>query len=446
MLRGALRIAPLVVVLCCALCLSGCGRRGASSTLSGTTASAPSGAKHVVRFASVWTAEPRKSTLEAIAKDFRAEHPEIDLRIEYNQPDAYKQTIRTAAGADDLPDVFFVWPGEWLASFVRGGKVLDLTGELAKDGWRESFLPNAMPLFERGGKTYGVPMLMQCGYFFYRTDDFASLGLAPPTTWDEFSSLCERVKQEGKAPIALSNVDRWPLHHYATVLWQRLVGEQQLKADLSREAGGAFEDPGYLEGLRMLQSMIDSGWFSENPNGTTREAFRQLFATGRCPMIFTGTWDLGVLQESDEVPSGFGDQWDMFPFPAIPGGKGNQEYMMGAPDGYAVSAKAEDPEAALIWLRYFTSPKVAERLVSGLHELVCVKGAVNEKTADAKLLRYARDLENAPGACPWADIMLESSVREVFLNSLQGMLDHTVTPEKVLEDLRAAHAKARSEL
>ncbi len=445
MQRGKVLALSLATLVAAAL-LGGCGRGGGTTTGAGGAATPAAGAKQVVRFASVWTGEPRKSTLEAIAADFRAAHPEIDLRIEYHQPDQYKQTIRTAAGADDMPDVFFVWPGEWLASFVRGGKVLDLTDELAKDGWGDRFLANATPLFRQEGRTYGVPLLMQCGYFYYRKADFEQRGLAPPSTWAEFSAVCEAFRADGVAPIGLSNVDRWPVHHYATILWQRIVGEEQLAKDLDRATGGAFDDPGYLEGLRQLQAMIDGGWFSENPNGTTREAFRQLFVTGRVPMIFSGTWDLGVFQESNEAPKGFGEQWDLFPFPRIEAGRGNQEYMIGAADGYAISAKARSPEAALTWLRYFTSPEVSERLVSGLHELVCVKGAVNEKTADAKLLRYARDLESAPGVTPWADIMLESTVREAFLNSLQGMLDHSVTPEQVLEDLRAAHAKARAEL
>jgi raffinose/stachyose/melibiose transport system substrate-binding protein len=441
---GTARVVSLLCIAGLGMALAGCGKGPAGGT-SGTAATSSGGAQ-VVRFATVWTGEPRKSTLEAVAKDFRAAHPEVDLRIEYHQPDTYKQTIRTAAGADDLPDVFFVWPGEWLASFVRGGKVLDITGDLAKDGWGDSFIQNATPLFAQGGRTYGIPMLMQCAYFYYRTGDFADRKLEPPTTWDEFSTVCDAFRSEGVAPIGLSNVDRWPLHHYATILWQRIVGEEQLRNDLDRATGGAFTDPGYLEGLRTLQGMIDKGWFSENPNGTSREAFRQLFVTGRVPMIYSGTWDLGVLQDSNEAPKGFGEQWDLFPFPSIEGGKGDPQCMMGAADGYAVSARCKNREAALTWLRYFTSPETAQRLVSGLHELVCVKGAVNEETADPKLLRYARDLESAPAVVPWADIMLESSVREVFLSSLQGMVDHSVTPEKVLDDLRAAHAKARAEL
>jgi len=427
----------------CLVAATDCGRPRAPSAVVTPSTAAPGAT--VVRFGSVWANEPRKSTLEKVAAEFRARHPEIDLRVEYTQPDDYKPAIRTAVAAGNAPDVFFVWPGEWLRKFARGHQVLDLTGELAKDGWGDQFMPNAMPLFEYRGGTWGVPMLMQCAYFLYNNEMFVKRGLAPPKTWDELLRVCEVFKREGMAPIGLSNVNKWPLHHYVSILWQRIVGEDRVLDDYDTETEGSFSDPGYVEGLRMVRLLADKGYFSENANGTSREMFRQLFATERVPMIMTGTWDLGVLQNSDEVPEGFGDKWDMFALPEVPGGKGNQAYMMGAPDGYAVWADTKSKDAALTWLRFLTSTEVAQRLVSGLQELVCVKGAVNEQTAGDKLRRYAADLEAAPGVTPWADIMLESSVREAYLDALSGMLDGTVSPEDVLATLRDAHAKARAE-
>jgi raffinose/stachyose/melibiose transport system substrate-binding protein len=429
----------------CVLASTDCRRSAPVSPPAGAVPVATGSGATVVRFGSVWVNEPRKSTLEKVAAEFRAQHPEIDLRIEYTQPDDYKAAIRTAVAGGDAPDVFFVWPGEWLRKFVRGRQVLDLTDELAKDDWGGRFIPNAKPLFEYRGRTWGVPMLMQCAYFLYNKGMFAERGLAPPKTWDELLEVCETFKREGISPIGLSNKDKWPLHHYVSILWQRIVGEDRVLDDYDTESEGAFSDPGYLDALRMVRLFADRGYFSENANGTSRETFRQLFASERVPIIMTGTWDLGVLQKSDEVPEGFGDKWDMFPLPEVPGGRGSQAYMMGAPDGYAVWADTKSRDAALTWLRFLTSPDVAQQLVSGLQELVCVKGAVNEQTAGDKLLRYATDLEAAPGVTPWADIMLESSVREAYLDSLSGTLDGTVSPEDVLTTLRNAHAKARAE-
>lgn len=436
---GAVLLAAAILVTAA---VTTCARRGPSAE---SRRGLPPAARTVVRFASVWVDLPRRPALEKVVEEFEGLHPDIDIEVTYTQPDAYKMAIRTQVAAGDAPDVFFVWPAEWLWKFARGGQVMDLTEELEEDGWGDRFLPNSMPLFQYEGRTYGVPMLMQCKYFFYNPGMFAEYGLTEPHTWDEFVAVCETFKRNGVTPIALSNMDRWPLHHYATILWQRLVGEDQLLRDLNRRTGGYYAHPGYRRGLEMLEDLITRGYFTPGANGETRDAARLLFATEQSPMFFTGTWDLGWFLDDTHTPPEFVDKWSMFQFPSIPGGEGNQRYMMGAPDGYAVYSGTKVKEEALTWLRYFTSQEVAKQLVTDLQELVCVKGAVTDQNAGRHLQKYANDLSAAPGVIPWADIMLESNVREAFLDALQGMLDGTVSPEGVLQRLREAHAKAREE-
>ncbi|NLN89883.1 MAG: extracellular solute-binding protein [candidate division WS1 bacterium] len=439
---------PRALALVAALTLAtvglvACARKPQEGPSGAGGVSAP--ARTVVRFASVWVNPPRQPALEKVVEEFEALHPEIDIEVTYTAPDDYKMAIRTQVAAGEAPDVFFVWPGEWLWKFARGEQVMDLTDELAKDGWGDQFLPNSMPLFQYEGRAYGVPMLMQCKYFFYNPEMFAERGLSEPQTWDDLITICETFKREEIVPIALSNTDRWPLHHYATILWQRLVGEDQLLRDLDRATGGAYAHPGYRQGLEMLEELVTRGYFTPGANGEPRDSARLLFATEQSPMFFTATWDLGWFLDERQTPPEFIDKWDMFQFPSVPGGEGNQDYMMGAPDGYAVYSGTKVKDAALTWLRYFTSPEVGRQLVTELQELVCVQGAVTDQNAGRRLQKYANDLSSAPGVIPWADIMLESSAREAFLDALQGMLDGTVSPEGVLQRLREAHAQARVE-
>jgi raffinose/stachyose/melibiose transport system substrate-binding protein len=440
--RAAFLALPLLSLIV-AIGLPACGNGEEAGNGDGGTGTAAS--PTVVEFASIWVNPPRKPALEKVIEEFETVHPDIRIDTEFIQPDAYKMAIRTKVAAGEAPDVFFVWPGEWLWKFARGGQVMDLTEELDEDGWGDRFLPNSMPLFEYEGGTYGVPMLMQCKYFFYNQQMFEDRDLAEPATWDELIHVCETFAGEGTTPIALSNAQAWPLHHYATILWQRLVGEDQLLRDYDRLTGGDFSHPGYRQGLEMLEELIAQGYFTPDANGVDRDSARLLFASGESAMFYTGTWDLGWFQDESLTPAEFIDNWWMFQFPSVPGGEGNQSYMMGAPDGYAIAADTDVPEAALTWLRYFTSPDVSKQLVDELQELVCVEGAVTDQNAGPRLQKYANDLSSAPGVTPWADIMLESSVREAFLDALQGMLDGTVSPEGVLQRLREAHAKAREE-
>jgi raffinose/stachyose/melibiose transport system substrate-binding protein len=447
MARKLGRVGLLVAAV--ALLLAGPSCRPARSpSATPTPTTRPEGQKTTVRFWGIWTVEPRKSTLQEIVRRFEAAHPDIHVEVNLIEPDAYKTAIRPAIGGTNPPDVFFVWSGEWHHNFIRGGKVMDLTDELAKDGWGQSLEPLGLRFFEYRGRMWGVPMFMQVKYMLYNTDIFSRLGLQVPSTWDELLSVCERIKQAGITPIALGNDLKWPAHHFATIMFQKLVGEKQVLADYDPQTGGAYEDPGYVEALRRLKLLVDRGYFNDHPNGVTLDRARALFYMEKAAMYYTGTWDFKRLEGEDggEAPKGFGAKWSFFQFPAIPGGKGNQGYMMGASDGYAVAANTKAPEAALTWLRYFTSLESAKLLAKNCQELVQVKGAVTPETAGPKLLRVQADLRAAPGVTPWTDVMMERTVAEVFMNEVQALLDGKATPERVMERTRQQHQKVKREL
>ena len=410
----------------------------------------PTGEKATVRFWGIWTVEPRKSTLEEIVKRFEAEHPNIHVEVNLVEPDAYKTAIRPAIGGDNPPDVFFVWSGEWHRNFIRGAKVMDLTDELARDGWDDSIEPLGLEFFKYKDRYWGVPMFMQVKYMLYNKEIFKRLKLRVPHTWEKFLDVCEAIKKEGITPIALGNDLKWPAHHYATIMFQKEVGEDQVLADYDPETGGDYSHMGYLDAIGRLKHLSDSGYFNDHPNGVILDRARALFYMEKAAMYYTGTWDFKRLEgeEGGEAPPGFGEKWSFFQFPDItdmPEPGGNQRYMMGASDGYAVSARTKVPEAALTWLRYFTSLESGKLLAKNCQELVQVKGAIAKETAGPKLMRVYKDLQSAPGVTPWTDVMMERTVAEVFMNEVQALLDGDSTPKDVMEHTREQHQKVKKE-
>jgi len=406
-------------------------------------------APHVqIEMWTIWNTDPRKSALDEIVRRFEEKNPDIKVNVNNVEPDAYKTKIRVAIGSGEPPDVFFVWSGEWLHNFVRGGNVLPITEGLDAEGgaWRKLIPADALRYYTFDGKTYGIPFLRQCTFFFYNTKLFAKHHIKIPETWDDFLAVCQKLKDAGITPVALGNTVKWPAHHYVSCLWQRLVGQDQLDIDYAPLGPGAYSDPGYVKGLQMFADFAAKGYFNASPNGTTRENARALFYTGKAAMFYTGTWTLNNYREGGEAPKEFWDSWDWFNFPKVPGGKGDQEALMGGADGYVISSKTQQPEAAVKFLRYLGSLESARYFVKQCKELAQVKGAVTAENADEHLQKYAKQVETASRICPWTDTLTERSVAEVLLNGCQALLDGSTTPEKVLSDMRARQAEVKKEL
>ena len=75
-----------------------------------------------------------------------------------------------------------------------------------------------------------------------------------------------------------------------------------------------------------------------------------------------------------------------------------------------------------------------------------VKGAVSKDNADAHLLKYAREVEQAEIITPWADTLMARIVAEALLDGCQALIDGDTTPKKIMSNIRTRQATFKSEL
>jgi raffinose/stachyose/melibiose transport system substrate-binding protein len=397
----------------------------------------------------IWNAEPRKSALNEIVVGFEKANPGVKVEISNVEPDAYKTKIKVALGGADTPDIYFVWSGEkMLHSFVRGGNCLDLTPYLDADGgeWRQRIVPASLQPYVYDNKTWGVPYLLQCTFMFYNKDLLAKNGVEVPKTWDDLIAACKKLKAAGVTPIALGNLKKWPAHHYACCLFQRLMGQDAVMAQYDPMGPGDYKDPGWVKSLQMFDDFQKQGFFNPSPNGVDRDDSRVLFYTEKAAMFYTGTWDFSQFSEGGPAPSAFWSKWDFVNFPAVTGGKGEQDALEGSPDGYVVSSKTKNPELAVAFLKYMTSVEVAKAFAGKCKELVQVKGAVDESTASWYLKKYAELVNNAKVISAWSDTAMELSVADVLLDGVQALLAGEKTPDQIMQDVRKRQAEVKKDL
>ncbi len=438
------RYAAVVCLAVMALLLTGCpqGDKGAGG-------GPPTGVTKTLDLWTIWNAEPRKSALQDIVAGFEAANPAVKIRINNLEPDGYKTSIRVALGGQNPPDIFFVWSGEkMLNAFIRGGNVLDITDwmDTGPQPWRERIIPGSLARFTFDGKVYGIPYLLQCTFFFYNKEIFAENGINIPLTWDDLIGTCETLQRNNVIPIALGNVQQWPASHFPCVLMQRLIGEQAVEKQYDPLGPGDYSEPAWVQSLVMFKNFANSGFFNDSPNSVTRENARALFYTEKTAMMYTGTWDFARFSEGGEAPEEFWDKWDFFNFPAVPGGKGNQEALTGTADGYIISSKTRHPEEAVKFLQYMTQVEVAQEFVAKCKELVQVKGAVTDENSSWYLAKYARMVEATSEIDPWSDTLMEKSVADVHLAGIQGLLAGQKTPEQIMADVRKRQADVKQEM
>jgi len=387
---------------------------------------------------------------EAVIKSFEQQHPNVQVNWVATLDGPYKTKIRVAVGSDEPPDVFFTWPGDFTGKFVRAGQALDLTDALREGGWRENFMDAAITPFTFGGKVYAVPNTMQVKYFFYLPSIFAKVGVSPPKTWDDLLDVCAKVKKAGIIPIAQGNLNRWPGCHWISILNQKLVGEDQIFKDyhLQGSPEDLFTAEGYVEALTRLKSLQDKGFFNKGINALTMAEGRMYFLTEQAAMFYGGSWNLPIFAgATKEVDPSFIKKISFFRMPDIPKGLGDSNYILGAPAGYLVASKSKHPEEAIAFVRHLTSIENQKLWVKMVKRPGATKGTVTKKTAPFPILvEIMQDVAKASGTTEWLDTTLEISISTDYLNSIQALLNNTMTPGQVMEVVRKKAQEVQSRI
>lgn len=260
-------------------------------------------------------------------------------------------------------------PVTW--DWVDNGFVYNMTADVEQplaDGtpWKDTFLSsvNAFAVDSREGTAtpgayWGVPYETVLMLVHYNVDLFEQAGVMPPTTWDEFLTVCTTLKAAGIQPICVSG----PTAPYCAQWWdrltQRIVGEEAVRAVAFGEAKAA-DNPGFLQAAQELAKFKENDWFMEGYEGADFTTAQALFFQGQAAMIHMGTWlSTEMTDVIAELPTPF--RLGVFDFPAFTGGAGDQNAGFGTAQIFSIPdpAKATSHEVnvplAVEYLKRWTS-------------------------------------------------------------------------------------------
>jgi raffinose/stachyose/melibiose transport system substrate-binding protein len=130
-----------------------------------------------------------------------ADHPNVNIEITVLENEAFKTKLTTVMQSGNPPHIFQSWGGGGMNEYVKAGLLKDITADLDKDGWRDTFFPGALGVWSYEGKNYGVPRDMGAVGFWYNKDLFKKAGIEnPPTTWTELMDDAKKLKDAALPP------------------------------------------------------------------------------------------------------------------------------------------------------------------------------------------------------------------------------------------------------
>ncbi|WP_189934890.1 ABC transporter substrate-binding protein [Streptomyces sulfonofaciens] len=371
-------------------------------------------------------------------------HPDQRFSVQAFANDPYKQKVRTAVGAGQAPTLIYGWGGGVLDSYVKAGAVEDLSDLVADPHVKNRFIPSIAAGGKIGGKTYALPNNgIKPVMVYYNKDLFRQIGAEPPKTWDELMSQVADFKRAKIAPFTVSGQAKWPLLPWLSYLMDRIGGPRVLN-DILAGKHKAWSDPAVTEANEKIQALVDAGGFVDDFASITTDSGADvaLLYTGKAAMTLALPSAYQTIQQADPkfIESG---KLGYFPFPAVTGGKGDADDVVGNPSNYwsiSASASDADKEAARAYLKnaLLNSQYVGDLLKEGNVPPVADLGPRIAKSSDPDYFTAVYHMAaKAPNFALSLDQALGPKAGDAVLTNLQQIFLKEITPEKFAANMNA---------
>ena len=361
-----------------------------------------------------------KAAFAEVVKQFEAANPDITVKMNTFDKEAYKTAIRNWL-ATEPPDVVFWYAGNRMKQFVSKDLLEDVSDLWEAEGLNDK-MKTALPAMTINEKQWGIPTTYYQWGVYYRKDIFEKLGIEIPKTYDEYLAACAKIKEAGIAPVTIGTKYLWTAAGWFDYLNMRTNG---LDFHIELMDGKVpYTDDRVKATFANWMKMVEPGYFIKDHATYSWQEALPFLLKGEAAMYLIGNF----------VTPQLGDQADnigFFQFPIIDPAKNVGE---DAPmDTVHIPAKAKNKEDARKFLAYLASADVQTQINAAINQIPPNKDA---KVADNYFLNIGvKMLADADGQAQFYD---RDTTPGMAKEGMKGFQEFMVKPERldnILESL-----------
>ena len=379
---------------------------------------------------------------------------ETGIEVELIVDKALEDVIGPSMQGGDFPDVIHLATGrdkKLTEQFIKDKNIAEITdvlsmtvpGESAKvsDKIVPGFTDTSITNPYGDGKTYLAPMFYSpCG-LFYNAGLFAEKGWTVPTTWDEMWALGDKAAAED---IALFT---YPTTGYFDTFFPTLLysaGGPEFFNKAMNYAEGIWDTPEAKQCFDVMSKL--AGYTAKvtvaQANDQDFTQNQQLILDNKALFIPNGTW---LVPEMAEAPRADGFQWGMC---ALPGGGSGTSASYCWMEQAWIPAQAPNLDAAKQFVAFLYSDKAAGIFAKG-GAAQPITGITDSMEGDNKIFYSIYDNGASAvmgGFAAYASVPGLGSVREVFFDPFNNLVNGSLTQDQWVENIKAASDQMRANL
>ena len=376
------------------------------------------------------------------------------IKVDLIVDKALEDVIGPSMQGGEFPDVIHLATGRekgLTEQFIKDRNIAEITDVLSMTVPGESvkvsdkivggFTDTSVTNPYNDGKTYLAPMFYSpCG-LFYNAGVFEQNGWTVPTTWDEMWALADSLP-EGTSLFTYPTTGYFDAFLYALMY---SVGGPEFYNKALRYEEGIWDTPEAQECFEIIAKLA-SYTNPVTPAQANNQDFtqnQQLVLDNKALFMPNGTWIVG---EMAEAPRADGFKWGMTALPAAKAGGNGASYCW--LEQAWIPAGAPNLDAAKQFVAFLYSDAACAIFAKG-GAVQPVPGITDNFEGDNKMFYsiYDNGADAAMGGfAAYNSVAGLGTVREVFLDPVNGLVDGSMTKDQWISDVKAASDQMRANI
>jgi N-acetylglucosamine transport system substrate-binding protein len=295
-----------------------------------------------------------------------------------------------------------------MGAIVKAGQAADLTDLYDAPSWdvpgktvRETLVPGSIDVGTFNGKPYAMNYAFTVFGLWYNTKLFAKHNWTPPTTWADFTALCDKIKAAGITPFGYAGANASYYMVRAILTSAAKIGSEQVLKDIDNLKAGAWQAPPIKQAAQAWGD-IGNKYINKTFLGLKHTEVQLQQNQDKLALYPCGSW-LENEQAKDTPPT---FEYNVMPLPSVTTSDKLPATAINAAasEGYFAAAKAKNPQGGKEYMRAMLSKEAAKGFTKLTKSLTVVAGA-------------AEGLTLSPGLTA-ANKILSAAGNDVFLGYL----------------------------
>ena len=371
-------------------------------------------------------------------KQAHPEYSEVNLTVgQHIDSGVYAAMLQ----ADDCPDLLLVGSGaSRIMPLAEAGLIMDLTDIYMERGWDKRVLQSTMDTLKltSNDHIYEVSMGMDVFTFKYFKSEFEELGLNVPTTYEEYLTLLQALKDAGRTPVGVGVMDNVMGGHMVSAFWQAFCGSDYVRDMMYNDV--AFNDAASVKAVEELRNFVDQGFINKNCMGLKLIEATAAFSTKQMSSFLCSQAFLDQFAQEGLDINDIGS----FVIPSVDPSKPSLP-IAGLAQCWVVPSNSKNVEGALAFLDYFLSDeyvKVAIELEdkgswnTGIAACIVTDKSILDTIHHPIVKDAYRLLEEGYGfnCSPY----LTGNLKTIYFESMQNVFAGVYTPQQAMDEMQRA--------